>query len=62
MLPSRPSFVIGMNVFKEVWTAHGSLGSLGISSRGQTRRFHTPGFVQGMEAKFDEHIRVANVF
>jgi hypothetical protein len=55
MLPSRPSFAIGTNVFGEIWIAHKSLGSLGTSSRGQTPRFHTPRFVQGLEVNLDEH-------
>ncbi len=50
-----------MNVFKEVWTAHKSLGS-SISSKGQTPRFHTLGFMQGMEAKLDEHRKITNMF
>jgi hypothetical protein len=45
MLYSRLNFVIGMNVFGEVWIAHMSLGSSGTSSKGQTPRFHTLGFV-----------------
>jgi hypothetical protein len=45
MLPSKPSFIIGMNVFREVWTAHMSLDSLGTSPRAQTPRFNTLGFV-----------------
>ncbi len=36
---------IGMNVFGEVWTAHKTLNSLGTSSKGQTPRFNTLGFV-----------------
>jgi len=55
MLPSRPSFTIGTNVFREIWTAHISLSSLGTSSRGQTPRFHTPRFMQGLEVDLDEH-------
>jgi len=46
MLPSRPSSAIGMNVFGEVWIAHKTLNSSGISSRGQIPRFNTLGFVQ----------------
>jgi hypothetical protein len=57
MLPSRPSFETNMNVFKEVWITHRSLGSSCISSKGQIPRFHTSEFMQGMEAKLDEHIR-----
>jgi hypothetical protein len=50
MLPSRRCYATCMNVFGEVWIAHISLGSLGTSSKGQTPSFHTPGFVQGIEA------------
>jgi hypothetical protein len=57
MLPLKSSSVTRMNVFGEVWTAHRSLGSSNMGSRGQTPRFHTPRFVQGIEAKLDEHIR-----
>ncbi len=62
MLPSRPSFAIGTNIFKEIWTAHRSLGSLSISSKRQTLRFHTPKFVQGLEVDLDEHRKVAIMF
>ncbi len=51
-----------MNVFGEVWTTHKSLGSLGTSSKGQTPRFHTLGFVQGIETELDEHKIVATIF
>jgi hypothetical protein len=34
MLFSKPTSAIGMNVFREVWTAHMSLGSLGTNSKG----------------------------
>jgi hypothetical protein len=62
MLPLRPSFETSMNVFKEVWTTHRSLGSSCISSRGQIPRFHTSTFMQGMEAKLDEHRKAATMF
>ncbi len=62
MLPSRPSSAIGTNIFREIWTAHRSLGSLSISYKGQTPRFHTPKFVQGLEVDLDEHKRVATMF
>jgi hypothetical protein len=62
MLPLRPSSAIGMNVFGEVWITHRSLGSSSTGSRGQTPRFHTPRFVQRIEAKLDEHRRVATMF
>jgi hypothetical protein len=62
MLPSRPSFTISTNVFGEIWTAHISIGSLGTSSRGQTPRFHTPGSVQKIEAKLDQHRRTTSMF
>ncbi len=39
-----------------------SLNSLGISSKGQTPRFNTPGFVQGVEAKLDEHRKTIIMF
>jgi hypothetical protein len=32
------------------------------SSRGQTPRFHTPRFVQGIEIELDEHIRTSTMF
>ncbi len=62
MLPSKPSFTTSTNVFGEIWIAHKNLGSSCTSSKGQTPRFHTPGFVQGIEAKLDEHKRVASMF
>ncbi len=62
MLPSNPSFAIGTNIFREIWTTHRSLGFLGISSRGQTPRFHTPKSIQGLEANLDEHRRIDTMF
>jgi hypothetical protein len=62
MLPSRPSFVIGMNIFGEVWTTHKNLGSSGTSFRGRTPKFHTPRFVQGIEVELDEHRRASTMF
>jgi hypothetical protein len=62
MLPSIPSFAIGTNIFKEIWIAHRSLGFLGISSRGQTPRFHTPKYVQGLEVDLDEHRKATTMF
>jgi hypothetical protein len=60
MLPSRPSSTLGTNVFGE--TTHRSLSSLGTSCRGQTPRFHTPMFVQGIEIELDENKRTINMF
>jgi hypothetical protein len=62
MLHSRPSSTTCMNVFGEVWTAHRSLGSSNTSSKGQTPRFHTPGFVQGIEVELDEHRKIVTMF
>jgi hypothetical protein len=62
MLPSRPIFARRMNVFQEVWIAHKSLGLSSIISRGQTPRFHTAGFVQGIEPEFDEHKKTTTMF
>ncbi len=62
MLPSRPSSAIGTNIFREIWTTHKSSGSLGISSKGQTFRFHTPKFVQGLEVNLGEHRKVVTMF
>ncbi len=62
MLPLKPSYAKNMNVFKEAQTTHESLHSLSIKSRGQTPRFHTPRFVQGIEAKLDEHIIINIMF
>jgi hypothetical protein len=62
MLPSKPSFTTSTNVFGEIWIAHKNLGSSCTSSKGQTPRFHTPRFVQGIEAKLDEHKRAASMF
>jgi hypothetical protein len=45
MLPSRPSSTTGTNIFGDIWTSHKSLGSSYISSKGQTPRSHTLGFV-----------------
>jgi hypothetical protein len=36
MLPSRPSSAVGTNIFREIWIAHRSLSSLGISSKGHS--------------------------
>jgi hypothetical protein len=44
---SKPSSTTCMNLFGKIWTTHKSLGSLGTSSKGQTPKFHTLGFVQG---------------
>jgi hypothetical protein len=62
MLPLRPIFATCMNVFGEVWIAHRSLGLLGTSSKGQTPRFHTLGFVQGTKLELDEHRRTITMF
>jgi hypothetical protein len=62
MLPSRPTFAIGTNIFREIWIAHRSLGFLGINSRGQTPRFHTPKYVRGLEADLDEHKKATTMF
>ncbi len=62
MLPSRPSSVIGINVFGEMWITHISLCSSSASSKDQTPRFHTPEFIQGLEANLDEHRKVATMF
>ncbi len=62
MMPSRPSFVTKTDFFGYIQTSHKSLGSSNTSSRGQTPRFHTPGSIQGLEAKLDEHRRAANMF
>ncbi len=51
-----------MNVFGEVQTAHKSLNSLDINSKGQNPRFNTPRFMQGVEAKLDEHIKTTTMF
>jgi hypothetical protein len=62
MLPSRPSFTTCTNVFGKIWIAHRSQGSEGTSSKGQTPRFHTPKFVQGLEVNLDEHRRTVIMF
>jgi hypothetical protein len=62
MLPSRPSSAIGTNIFKEIWIAHRSLGSLRINYRVHTPRFHTPKSVQGLEINLHEHRRIATMF
>jgi hypothetical protein len=62
MLPSKPSFAIGMNVFGEVRTSHKSLSSSCTSSKGRTLKFNAPGFVQGVEVKLDEHKRTTTLF
>jgi hypothetical protein len=51
-----------MKVFGEVWTTHMILDSSGINSRGETPRFNTLGFVQGVEAELDKHKRVTIMF
>jgi hypothetical protein len=62
MLPSIPSSTTCMNVFRKVWIACKSLGSSGISSRGQTPRFHTLGSMQGIEVELDELKRTITMF
>ncbi len=62
MLPSRPSFIIGTNIFGEIWTLHKSLSYSETSSKGQTHRFHTPRFVQGLEVDLDEHRGATRMF
>jgi hypothetical protein len=62
MLPSRPSFVTRTNIFGEIWTTHNNLGFSCISSKSQTFRFHTPRFMQKLEANLDEHKKVAGMF
>jgi len=51
-----------VKVFGEVWTTHMILDSSYISSRGETPRFNTLGFVQGVEVELDKHKRVAIMF
>jgi len=62
MLPSRPSFAIGTNIFGDIWISHKSLDYFDISSRGQTPRFHTLGSIQGLEIEMDEHRRTTSMF
>lgn len=62
MLPLRLSYAISTNVFGEIWTTHKSLSSLGTSSKGQTFRFHTPRFEQGIEVELEEHRRAVSMF
>ncbi len=62
LLPSRPSSATSTNVFEEIWTTHRSLGSLSINSKGQTPKFHTSKFVQGLEVDLVEHRKIANMF
>ncbi len=62
MLLSRPSSATGTNIFGNIWTSHISLGCLDTNSKGRTPRFHTLGSIQGLEAKLDEHRRVATMF
>jgi hypothetical protein len=61
MLFSRPSSIIRTNVFGEIWISHRSLSSSDTSSKGLTPRFHTPGFVQGLEVDSDEHRKATNM-
>jgi hypothetical protein len=51
-----------MNIFGKVRIAHKSLGSLGISYRGLTPRFHTLRSMQGIEPELDEHKRITIMF
>jgi hypothetical protein len=62
MLLSKLSSTTRINIFGEFCTTHISLGSSCTSSRGQTNRFHTLEFVQGIEADLDEHRRVVTMF
>jgi hypothetical protein len=39
-----------------------SLGSSGVSSKGQIPRFHTPRSMQGIEAELDEHKKIVSMF
>ncbi len=49
-------------MFGEIWNVHKSLGSSSINSRRQIPRFHTLGFVQGLEANLDEHKITTSMF
>jgi hypothetical protein len=51
-----------MNVFGEVWITHRSLDPLGTSFKGQTSRFNTLGYVQGVKVELDEHRRTTIMF
>jgi hypothetical protein len=62
MLPSRPNFSIGINIFGDIWTSHRSLRFSNTSSRGHIPIFHTLGPLQGLETKLDEHRRATNMF
>jgi hypothetical protein len=62
MLPLKPISTTSMNVFREVWIAHRSLGLSSTSSRGHTPRLHTLRFVQGIELELDEHKKTTTMF
>jgi hypothetical protein len=62
MLPSKPSCTTRINIFREIWIAHRSLGYSSSSFKGQTFSFHTPESVQGLKANLDEHKRIATMF
>ncbi len=62
MLLLRPNSIIQTNVFGKIWTLHKSLSSSYINARGQTPRFHTPGFVQRLVANLDEHRKATSMF
>jgi len=46
-------------MYLEKLCTHKNLNSSSSNSRGQTPRFNTPWLLQGVEAKLDEHKRVA---
>jgi hypothetical protein len=62
MLPSRLGSIIGTNIFGDIWTSYKSLKYSYTSSKGQTPRFHTPRYVQGLEAELDEHRIIVSMF
>jgi hypothetical protein len=62
MLPLRPNSIIRINIFGDIWTSQKSLGSSNISSTGQTPKFHTPRFIQGLEVNLDEHRKIISMF
>ncbi len=62
MLPLKPNSTIKTNIFGDIWTSQKTVGSSNTNSMKQTPRFHTPRFIQGLEANLDEHRKVTSMF
>jgi hypothetical protein len=62
VLPSRLNSTTRTYIFGKFWITHKSVSSSCINSKGQTPRFHTLEFVQGLETYLNEHRRITTMF